>query len=141
MKLRSCPETDSLHAECRSLFGAIARGAATAAGDAVILVRFDRAATSEQLDNRIRLWGEVTLRPSFQEEPGMKLHYYPETDSLYVEFKAGPGAETREVSDGLNVDLDAEGGVVGFDIDHASRRLDLSTLETEALPVRSIRAR
>ena len=29
----------------------------------------------------------------------MKLHYYPETDSLYVEFKAGPGAETREVSD------------------------------------------
>ncbi len=71
----------------------------------------------------------------------MKLHYYPETDSLYVEFKAGPGVETREVSDGLNVDLDAEGGVVGFDIDHASRHLDLSTLETEALPVRSIRAR
>ena len=26
----------------------------------------------------------------------MKLHYYPETDSLYVEFKAGPGVETRE---------------------------------------------
>ena len=44
----------------------------------------------------------------------MKLHYYPETDSLYVEFKAGPGAETREVSDGLNVDLDAAGEVVGF---------------------------
>ena len=30
----------------------------------------------------------------------MKLHYYPETDSLYVELKAGPGAEAREVSDG-----------------------------------------
>ena len=50
------------------------------------------------------------------------------------------GAETREVSKGLNVDLDADGGVVGFDIDHASRRLDLSTLEAEALPLRSIRA-
>ena len=37
----------------------------------------------------------------------MKLHYYPETDGLYVELKAGTGAETREVSDGLNVDLDA----------------------------------
>ena len=48
--------------------------------------------------------------------------------------------ETREVSDGLNVDLDAAGDVVGFDIDHASRRLDLSTLETEALPLRSTRA-
>ena len=70
----------------------------------------------------------------------MKLHYYPETDSLYVEFKTGPGAETREVSDGLNVDLDADGSVVEFDTDHASRRLDLSTLETEALPLRSTRA-
>ena len=69
----------------------------------------------------------------------MKLHYYPETDSLYVELKAGPGAETREVSDGLNVDLDAAGGVLGFDIDHASKRFDLSKLETEALPVRSTR--
>ena len=67
----------------------------------------------------------------------MKLHYYPETDSLYVEFKAGPGVETREVSNGLNVDLDAAGDVIGFDIDHASKRLDVSTLETEALPVHS----
>jgi uncharacterized protein YuzE len=70
----------------------------------------------------------------------MKLHYYPETDSLYVEFKTGPGAETLEVTDGLNVDLDASGDVVGFDIDHASRRLDLSTLETEALPFHAIKA-
>ncbi len=70
----------------------------------------------------------------------MKLHYYPETDSLYIEFRSGPGTDTREISDGLNVDLDADGGVVGFDIDQASRRLDLSTLETEALPLRSIRA-
>ena len=63
----------------------------------------------------------------------MKLHYYPETDSLYVEFKAGPGLETHEVLDGLNVDLDAAGDVVGFDIDRASRRCGLSTLETETL--------
>lgn len=69
----------------------------------------------------------------------MRLHYYPETDSLYVELRAGPGAETREVSDGLNVDFDAAGNVIGFDIDHASKRLDLSTLETEALPVHSSR--
>ena len=67
----------------------------------------------------------------------MKLHYYPETGSLYVELNAGPGAETREVANGLNVDLDATGDVIGFDIDHASERLDLSTLETEALPVHS----
>lgn len=70
----------------------------------------------------------------------MKLHYYPETDSLYVEFTAETGAETVEVTEGLNVDLDANGQVVGFDIDQASRRLDLSTLEAEALPLHSIKA-
>ncbi len=69
----------------------------------------------------------------------MKLHYYPETDSLHVEFKAGPGTETREVADGLNLDLDGDGSVVGFDIDRASRRVGLSTLEAEALPPRTTR--
>ncbi|MCY4511283.1 MAG: DUF2283 domain-containing protein [Acidobacteria bacterium] len=70
----------------------------------------------------------------------MKLHYYPETDSLYVELKAGPGTETQEVSAGINVDLDAQGNAVGFDIDRASTKLDPATLETEALSVRSYKA-
>ena len=64
----------------------------------------------------------------------------PETDSLYIELKAIPGAETREIAAGLNVDLDAAGDVVGFDIDGASHRLDLTTLETIALPIKSTRA-
>lgn len=66
----------------------------------------------------------------------MKLHYYPETDSLYIELKAGPGTETREIADGLNVDFDSQGEIVGLDIDNASRQLDLTTLETVALPLR-----
>ena len=70
----------------------------------------------------------------------MKLHYYPEADSLYIKLRSDPGAEVREVADGLNVDLDAAGNVVGFDIDRASQRLDLSTLETIALPVTTTRA-
>jgi uncharacterized protein YuzE len=64
----------------------------------------------------------------------MKLHYYPETDSLYIELKDGPGVETREIVEGLVVDLDDNGDVVGFDIDHASGKLDLSKVETIALP-------
>ena len=64
----------------------------------------------------------------------MKLHYYPETDSLYIELKDTPGTQTREIVEGLLVDLDAKGDVVGFDIDHASRKLDLSKVETIALP-------
>ena len=69
----------------------------------------------------------------------MKLHYYPETDSLYTEFSEEPGAETREVSDSVNVDIDAPENVVDFDIDRASNRLDLSSLEAIALPFRSYR--
>jgi uncharacterized protein YuzE len=66
----------------------------------------------------------------------MKLQYYPETDSLYIELKAGPGVEAREIVDGLNVDLDADGEVVGLDLDFASKRFDLSQLETFALPIK-----
>ena len=68
----------------------------------------------------------------------MKIRYYPETDSLYLELKAVPGTETREVVDGLNVDLDANGNAVGLDFDHASERMDLAWLEVDALLVRSV---
>ena len=70
----------------------------------------------------------------------MKLHYYPETDSLYIELKSEPGTETREIASGLNVDFNAQGQVVGFDIDHASRHLDLTKVETVALPLNRIPA-
>lgn len=64
----------------------------------------------------------------------MKLHYYPETDSLYVEFQRRPSVDTREIAPDVRLDLDAEGRPVGLDIDHASRVLDLDTFETEGLP-------
>jgi uncharacterized protein YuzE len=70
----------------------------------------------------------------------MKLHYYPETDSLYIELSAGAGADVRMIAEGLNADLDADGHVVGLDIEHASTRLDLTTLETISLPGMQLRA-
>lgn len=69
----------------------------------------------------------------------MKLHYYADTDSLYIELKAGPGVETREIVDGLNVDFDVDGNPIGLDIDRAST-LDLNVLETIALPAKTTRA-
>lgn len=69
----------------------------------------------------------------------MKLHYYPETDSLYIELRAGTAAETREIADGLNADLDQSGAVIGLDIDGASK-LDLNSLEAIDLPFASLRA-
>jgi len=51
----------------------------------------------------------------------MKLQYYPETDSLYIDLNTRPSAEPREIADGLVVDFDAEGNIVGVDIDQASK--------------------
>ncbi|QGN54757.1 DUF2283 domain-containing protein [Novosphingobium sp. Gsoil 351] len=70
----------------------------------------------------------------------MKLHYYAETDSLYIELRDGAGVEVREIVAGLNPDIDADGHVVGFDSDSASKLLDLSTLETIALPHTTMKA-
>jgi len=64
----------------------------------------------------------------------VKLHYYPETDSLYIDLNARPSADSQEVADGLVVDFDEAGNVVGLDIQHASQTLDLKTIETVALP-------
>jgi uncharacterized protein YuzE len=64
----------------------------------------------------------------------MKLHYYPETDSLYIELRDRPGADVREIGEGIVVDVDADGNPVGIDIDGASSRMDLTTLELIALP-------
>ena len=65
----------------------------------------------------------------------MKLHYYPESDSLYVEFQRRPSVATREIAPDVRLDLDAQGRPVGLDIDHASAILDLETLESEGLPL------
>ena len=69
----------------------------------------------------------------------MKIHYYAETDSLYIEFNDIPGVDSREIVDGVVVDLDAEGGLVGIDVDRASKKLDLAVLETESLPLTKLR--
>ncbi len=69
----------------------------------------------------------------------MKLHYYPDTDSLYIDLNAKPSADSREIAEGLVVDFDSDGRVVGIDIQHASEIMDLKTLETESLPASKTR--
>ncbi|MGI8966506.1 MAG: DUF2283 domain-containing protein [Limisphaerales bacterium] len=66
----------------------------------------------------------------------MKLNYYPETDSLYIDFSSHPSAESREVSEGVVLDYDEKGNIVGIDIDHASKKLDLPELNLSKLPVK-----
>ncbi|MGH2352617.1 MAG: DUF2283 domain-containing protein [Chloroflexota bacterium] len=68
----------------------------------------------------------------------MKFHNYPETDSLYIDLSERTGVDSREVAPGVVLDFDADGGVVGIDIDHASKTVDLPRLEAEALPVANL---
>jgi uncharacterized protein YuzE len=65
----------------------------------------------------------------------MKLSYFPDTDSLYIDLSARPSAESQEVSEGVVLDYDAEGNLVGIDIDHASKKLDLRELVTTRIPL------
>ena len=55
----------------------------------------------------------------------MKLNYYSETDSLYIDLSEKPSAESREISAGVVLDYDAEGNLVGIDIDNASKKVQL----------------
>ena len=68
----------------------------------------------------------------------MKFHYYPETDSHYIDLWEKVSTDSREVAPGVVLDFDAEGHLVGIDIDHASQIVDLSRLEAEALPITSL---
>lgn len=67
----------------------------------------------------------------------MKLNYYNDTDSLYIELSSNASAETREIAEGIQVDFDKKGNVVGIDIDHAAKKLDLQNLETHSLPIQT----
>lgn len=59
----------------------------------------------------------------------MKLAYHPDTDSLYIDLAERPSADSREISDGVVLDYDAAGNLVGIDIDNASRKVQLGHLE------------
>jgi uncharacterized protein YuzE len=65
----------------------------------------------------------------------MKLNYYPETDSLYLDLSERPSVESREISEGIVLDYDAEGHLVGIDIDNASQKVDLKHLTLNRLPL------
>jgi len=64
----------------------------------------------------------------------MRLSYYPETDSLYIDLAERPSAESKEVSEGIVLDYDADGNLVGIDIDNASKKLELKKLVLSKLP-------
>jgi uncharacterized protein YuzE len=64
----------------------------------------------------------------------MKLNYYRDTDSLYIDLSSKPSAESREITEGVVLDYDSAGNLVGIDIDNASRKVDLREVILSKIP-------
>ena len=64
----------------------------------------------------------------------MKLSYHADTDSLYIDLSERPSSESREISEGVVLDYDADGRLVGIDIDNASNKVELKRLTLSKLP-------
>ena len=64
----------------------------------------------------------------------MKLNYYPETDSLYIDLSSKPSKESVEISEGVVIDYDDTGNITGIDIDNASRKVNLTEVILNKIP-------
>ena len=64
----------------------------------------------------------------------MKISYDKATDSLYIHLADRASVESDEVKDGVVLDFDANGALVGIDVQHASERADLNNLSLSKVP-------
>jgi uncharacterized protein YuzE len=60
--------------------------------------------------------------------------YHRDTDSLYIDLSSKPSIESREITEGIVLDYDADGNLVGIDIDNASRKVDLKEVILNKVP-------
>lgn len=65
----------------------------------------------------------------------MKISYDKATDSLYIHLSERASVESDEVNDGVVLDFDANGALVGIDLQHASKRMDINSLSVSKLPL------
>ena len=64
----------------------------------------------------------------------MKLNYHKETDSLYIDLSSRPSTDSREISEGIVLNYDANGDVTGIDIDNRSNKVDFDEIVLSKLP-------
>jgi uncharacterized protein YuzE len=63
----------------------------------------------------------------------MKIRYYRDTDTLYIEFKEGPVAETRDLDENTVLDLDPDGRITAITVEHASERTGIPQFSYEQI--------
>lgn len=65
----------------------------------------------------------------------MKIHYYPDTDTLYLDLSDAESEDTIECAQDMVIDLDGDGKPVGIEIEHASEMVELSEISTKGLEI------
>lgn len=63
----------------------------------------------------------------------MKIRYFEDTDTLYIEFSDRPIAETRDLDENTTLDVDADGNLLAMTFEHASTRTDVRRLTVEGI--------
>jgi len=61
----------------------------------------------------------------------VKIKYFRDTDTLYIEFRPNSVAETRDLDEDTQIEVDAKGDICAITVEHASRRADLPELDYE----------
>jgi uncharacterized protein YuzE len=61
----------------------------------------------------------------------MKIQYFQDTDTLYIEFKSAEIAETRDLDENTLLDLDSLGNIAGITVEHASKHADIPKFSYE----------
>lgn len=65
----------------------------------------------------------------------MRIRYFPDTDTLLIEFRDLPIAETRDLDENTVLDVDANGNICAITIEHASQRADIPQFSYEQVAV------
>jgi uncharacterized protein YuzE len=61
----------------------------------------------------------------------MKVKYFPETDTLYIEFKVADIVESKDLDENTVLDLDRNGNICAMTIEHAQERTDVPQFSFE----------
>ena len=64
----------------------------------------------------------------------MKVQYFQDTDTLYIEFKAAEVAESKDLDENTVLDVDRDGNICGLTIEHACQRADIPRFSYEQIP-------
>jgi uncharacterized protein YuzE len=63
----------------------------------------------------------------------MKLKYFEDTDTLYIEFRAQKISASKDLDENTVLDLDAEGNICAITFEHASARTDVQQVTLEGI--------